>query len=223
MTILRTPCSSRINLSSATDTELAHLSDVCAAATFGRNQQDVLDESYRKARKLDCSEFACHFDAERSGLVKVACGELLVGEDSTRPIRAELYKLNVYGAAVSHLSLVVRITNNSTTVSVTGPGSFFKPHQDTPRGTTMFGSLVVVFPTPHKGGELVLCPNDAEEHTVLDFTAWMGKKDGPSIAYAAFFSDVSHEVYEVKHGLSTFSLLFSCLIHAHIDEFSHSV
>lgn len=95
-----------MNLSNATDTELAHLSDVCAAATFGRNQQDVLDESYRKARKLDCSEFACHFDAQGSGLVQAACEEILVGEESTRSIKAELYKLNVYGAALS-LSLDV--------------------------------------------------------------------------------------------------------------------
>jgi hypothetical protein len=37
-----------------------------------------------------------------------------------------------------------------------GEGAFFKAHKDTPRAENMFGSLVVVFPTAHKGGTLVL-------------------------------------------------------------------
>ncbi|KAL1756634.1 hypothetical protein FB107DRAFT_273808 [Schizophyllum commune] len=41
-------------------------------------------------------------------------------------------------------------------------GSFFKAHKDTPRSDTMFGSLVVVFPTPHEGGALILRENDKE-------------------------------------------------------------
>lgn len=32
----------------------------------------------------------------------------------------------------------------------------FKPHVDTSRGEDMFGSLVIVFPTPHEGGTFVL-------------------------------------------------------------------
>ncbi|KAJ3875432.1 hypothetical protein F5879DRAFT_802470 [Lentinula edodes] len=50
-----------------------------------------------------------------------------------RMIRAEPYMLNVYDE-----------------------GSFFKPHRDTPRGPNMFGSLVIIFPTTHEGGELIL-------------------------------------------------------------------
>ena len=42
---------------------------------------------------------------------------------------AELYKLNVYS----------------------GPSGMFKPHIDTPRGCTQFGSLVVCLPTEFKG------------------------------------------------------------------------
>lgn len=112
------------------------------------------------------------------------------------------------------------VANNANMIFLAGPGSFFKAHQDTPRGTTMFGSLVVVFPTPHEGGELVLCPKDAEQHTVLDFAAWMSRKEEPSIAYAAFFSDVSHEVYEVKHGRLSSSTPF---VHTFADSFSCSM
>ena len=84
----------------------------------------------------------------------------------------------------------------------TGPGSFFKAHQDTPRGRNMFGSLVVVFPTAHEGGELVLRPRDAKEDAVLDFGAWLREESNTTIAYDVFFSDVTHEVYEVNRGSS---------------------
>lgn len=76
----------------------------------------------------------------------------------------------------------------------------------------MFGSLVVVFPTEHEGGELALCPRDAEETTVLDFGALLSKEEEPSIGYAAFFSDVTHEVYEVKRGPFSVSLVCFCAL-----------
>ncbi|KAI6144022.1 hypothetical protein BKA82DRAFT_4179466, partial [Pisolithus tinctorius] len=50
----------------------------------------------------------------------------------------------------------------------------------------MIGSLVIVFPTPHEGGELVLRKNDHER--VVDFA-----KIDPCVGYVSFFSDVEHE------------------------------
>lgn len=64
----------------------------------------------------------------------------------------------------------------------------------------MFGSLVVVLPAQHEGGALLLRHGGAEwtvdsaqaisEHSV----------ENPQIAYAAFFSDVEHEVSTVTSG-----------------------
>ena len=90
----------------------------------------------------------------------------------------------------------------------TGEGAFFKPHKDTPRGQSMFGSLVVVFPTPHEGGALVLRHSD-EEFT-FDAAALLSKRPS-SIAYVAFFSDVEHEVLPVVSGhrvTLTYNLFF---------------
>ena len=42
-----------INLASATHDELEQLTQACVPATFGVNEKDVLDETYRKAGKLD--------------------------------------------------------------------------------------------------------------------------------------------------------------------------
>jgi len=61
------------------------------------NQDDVLDESYRKAGKLDRAYFASNFDLERSGLLNAMRSTLLEGHDEKKAIEAELYKLNVYG------------------------------------------------------------------------------------------------------------------------------
>ncbi|KAI0294541.1 hypothetical protein BC826DRAFT_1185681 [Russula brevipes] len=85
---------------------------------------------------------------------------LLSGTDSLRKLKVELYKLNFCGQA-----------------------AFFKPHFDTPRSEKIFGSLVLVFPTPHEGGALL--------HLAAPPS---------SIGYAAFFSDVEHEVAPVLSG-----------------------
>ena len=61
----------------------------------------------------------------------------------------------------------------------------------------MFGSLVVVLPAPHDGGELVL--RHAGEEWTFDATELLGGRTD-AIAYVAFFSDVEHEVLPVHSG-----------------------
>lgn len=71
----------------------------------------------------------------------------------------------------------------------------------------MFGSLVVVFPTPHEGGALVLRSDNGErQEEILDFSAWLKATETPSVAYALFFGDVTHEVYEVTRGPCSFKI-----------------
>ena len=60
----------------------------------------------------------------------------------------------------------------------------------------MFGSLVIVFPTPHDGGALVLRHNSKE----WSFDSGKEIGDTKNIGYIAFFSDVEHEVAPVKSG-----------------------
>lgn len=75
--------------------------------------------------------------------------------------------------------------------SFSGEGSFFRPHKDTPRSNKMFGSVVIVFPTPHQGGSLALRHNGKE---------FIFNSDQEKISYVAFFSDVEHEVLPVSEG-----------------------
>ncbi|KAG5637332.1 hypothetical protein H0H81_004978 [Sphagnurus paluster] len=116
----------------------------CEPATFGLGQKDVLNEDYRKAGKMDASNFSMKCHMSDLGIVDRICEQLLYAPEDQKYVKAELYKLNLYGE-----------------------DSFFKSHKDTPRGNKMFGSLVVVFPTPHEGGALKLS-HDGEDWTDVD-------------------------------------------------------
>ena len=61
----------------------------------------------------------------------------------------------------------------------------------------MFGSLVVVFPTAHEGGTLIL--RHQGEEWAFDSAAMLAGRAN-SLAYVAFFSDVEHEVAPVVSG-----------------------
>lgn len=78
---------------------VAHLTRDCQPATFGYMGMDVLDETYRKAGKMDTSQFCTSFCPYETGIVDAVAqilrprmdeseGEVICG------VRAELYKLN---------------------------------------------------------------------------------------------------------------------------------
>lgn len=84
--------------------ELNMLLEDCQPATFGLGGEDVLDESYRKASKLDNTQFATNFNPYDYGIVDTISQVLFPSVDQSdsadlgfevRGVRAELYKLNV--------------------------------------------------------------------------------------------------------------------------------
>ncbi|KAJ7604700.1 hypothetical protein DFH06DRAFT_1386838 [Mycena polygramma] len=161
---------SRIDLGNATAEDLVALASACDQATFGKDQKDVLDETYRKAGKMDLNKFAARLDVVSSGLIDAISPDLLQGQDTdTKALRAELYKLNVYA------------------------------HKDTPRGETMIGSLVLIFPTEHTGGALTL-EHDGVTWTFDSAAELSAAESVPGVAYLAFYSDVTHAVEPVQTG-----------------------
>ena len=62
----------------------------------------------------------------------------------------------------------------------------------------MLGSLVVIYPTAHEGGELVLRHKDHEWK--FDANSLTASQSPPSLAYVAFYSDIEHEVLKVTSG-----------------------
>lgn len=76
----------------------------CQPATFGLQGADVLDESYRKASKLDETRFSTNFSPYENGIIDTISQILFPSLDEggrkvvgfgVRGVRAELYKLNV--------------------------------------------------------------------------------------------------------------------------------
>ena len=62
----------------------------------------------------------------------------------------------------------------------------------------MFGSLVVVLPTVHEGGQLVL--RHGGKDWTIDFTDKFAGATESSVCFVAFFSDIEHEVLPVTSG-----------------------
>ncbi|KAL9017997.1 MAG: hypothetical protein Q9185_004666 [Variospora sp. 1 TL-2023] len=88
-----------------------------------------------------------------------------------------------------------------------GPSGKFRPHVDTPRGPTQFGSLVVCLPCHHEGGTLRV----KHRGQSIDFN-WAKASGGRVIQWAAFYGDCEHEVMEVKAGhrvTLTYNLYYS--------------
>lgn len=78
------------------DATLQRLIDDMEPASFGFQGKDIVDESYRKAMKLDASAFATNFCPYKVGIIDTLSQALLpIRNDQVQGIYADLYKLNV--------------------------------------------------------------------------------------------------------------------------------
>ena len=71
-------------------------------------------------------------------------------------------------------------------------GNFFKPHQDTEKMDGMVATLVVVLPTAHQGGELIVDHRGKKKIYQFQTT--------DKLSCVAFYADCHHEVKEVTSG-----------------------
>ena len=76
------------------------------------------------------------------------------------------------------------------------PGSFFLPHRDGEKLDRMVATLVVVLPSAHQGGELIVRHEGQVE--TIDFSS-VGK-GSLQTHFAAFYADCEHEVRPLKKG-----------------------
>ena len=140
-------------------------------APYGRGAETILDTSVRKtwqlgpeSVKITGKSWKTNFDAILSE-VKNGLG----CQEMT--VTAELYKLLIYDK-----------------------GGFFHAHRDSEKAPGMFGTLVVVVPSAHRGGELVVRHAGHEE--VLD----LSDAEASELTFGAFYADCEHEVLPVTEG-----------------------
>ena len=154
------------------DADFQKIVESSNVASFKDGEEIVTDKSYIDAYALEPEKFLTSFQLSDCGIL----GEV---HDSLLPdvlnIKAELYKMNIY----------------------TAPTGCFKAHFDNPRSGNMFGSLVVCLPSQFTGGSLLTRHHDQE--VAYD---WSSPTSDPvqHIQWAAFFSDVEHEVLPVTSG-----------------------
>ena len=67
-------------------------------------------------------------------------------------------------------------------------------HVDTPRDEAMFGSLVIFYPTQHQGGALIMRQPEQSEEWSFDSAKILSESEEPRIGYAAFYSDIEHDL-----------------------------
>jgi len=73
-------------------------------------------------------------------------------------------------------------------------GGFFLPHRDTEKTHGMFGTLTIVLPSVHCGGELVI------RHAGREVTVDMSNAETSELAFAAFYADCEHAIKPITQG-----------------------
>jgi hypothetical protein len=157
--------------------ELKPLLDHCKPAPFGEGKKTRYDRRVRDALQLKAENGGFtveNFDPESTGMLKKVQRELVPHDPN--PISAELYTVNVYT-----------------------DGGHFAPHKDTPRGSDMFGTLVVCLPSQFANGKLVLSHRGVVQK--LDWgRAIQAQKKPNQLHWAAFFGDVNHQIERIWSG-----------------------
>ncbi|KAF0316046.1 2og-fe oxygenase superfamily protein [Colletotrichum asianum] len=141
----------------------------CRQAPFGRGDETVVDTAVRKTWELDHTQFKLSNPEWRGFLTSVGLGA-------------------AKGLGLSNIKL------NPHKLLLYETGSFFKKHKDSEKEPGMIGTLVVVLPSEHKGGDVhVSFGSDERSFSTAPFSTF-------DITALAWFSDVSHEVKELVSG-----------------------
>jgi predicted 2-oxoglutarate/Fe(II)-dependent dioxygenase YbiX len=143
---------------------------IAESAPYGRGEETVVDRDVRRSWQIDSAKVRIggrHWDKTLASLV----ADVALGLGVSEPVAAEFYKLLVYDT-----------------------GSFFVDHRDTEKAAGMFATMVLVLPSTHSGGELVV------KHLGREMVLDSHPAEPSEIGFAAFYADCVHEVRPVKTG-----------------------
>lgn len=141
-------------------------------APYGKGTKTLVDTNVRRVWEVDARHLKL-INPEWTDLLQDAVGIIQVELGLKRQkLSTHLYKLLLYE-----------------------PGSFFLPHRDGEKLDRMVATLVVVLPSAHEGGELVVRHEGREE--TIDFG---GPGSRFQTHFAAFYADCEHEIRPVKRG-----------------------
>src|SRR5208283_2343971 len=143
---------------------------IAEAAPYGRGEETVVDREVRRTWQINSAKVRIggrHWEKTLAGLV----ADIALGLGVSEPVAADFYKLLVYDA-----------------------GSFFVEHRHTEKVPGMFATMVLVLPSTHSGGELVV--KHAGREVALD----LHPEEPSEIGLAGFYADCVQEVRPVTTG-----------------------
>lgn len=153
-------------------------------APCGRGLETVLDESVRKSWQLLAKQVRIG-GKSWAGSFQQVMDRVTDGLGCKGfKVTAQLHKLLVYET-----------------------GDFFKTHRNTEKSAGMFATLVIVLPSMHRGGDLVI--RHAERQVTADLNSM---EEVSELRFAAFYADCEHEVLPITEGNRL------CLIYNLIQE-----
>ena len=140
-------------------------------APFGLGEATVVDEEVRNTWQIEPERLRFDNPGWEPAVAKLV-GRVLRAFELDGPVRHELYKLLVYER-----------------------GGHFAPHVDSEKVDGMFATLVVVLPSRHEGGRLVVRHAGRERAF-----AHGGERGAFTAHWAAFYTDCEHELEPVTAG-----------------------
>jgi hypothetical protein len=159
-------------------------------------EEGVTNELYHKVGKMDLECFAPSLVPDQTNLAELIENYLFEGfVHAKNKIRIELRELNVYG---THLIVLWYLDLAETKTTYPAEGSFTKPIIETSRREHVLGSLMIIFPTPHEGGSLLVW--DGYQEWSFDPGRELTTAPTPTIGYVALFNDVEHEIAPITSG-----------------------
>jgi len=145
--------------------------DIAERAPYGRGPETLVDTRIRRAWQLSPDQLQLSGAPWTETVETITC-RTAADLGVAGGVFAELYKLVLYE-----------------------PAGFFLEHRDSEKTSGMFGTLVIVLPSPYSGGELIV--RHADQETIIALAG-----DIPSeVSYAAFYSDCRHELRPVTAGV----------------------
>jgi hypothetical protein len=152
--------------------QAAELKERAHQAPYGKGTRTLVDTNVRRVWEIDAKQVKLT-NPEWEELIQDAVGviQFELGLEKQK-LSTHLYKLLFYE-----------------------PGCFFLPHRDGEKLDRMVATLVIVLPSAHKGGELIVRHEGREE--TIDFG---GPESRFRMHFAAFYADCEHEIRPVKSG-----------------------
>lgn len=149
---------------------ITKLLDISNQAKFGLREQTLLDKNIRDTQEIPADKLRIKQN-ENIFATMLDEARISLGLSDNAKLIPHLHNMLIYGQ-----------------------DQFFKSHQDSEKLDDMVATLVLVLPSPHIGGDLVINHHD-EQHSFVSEQLISNK-----IKTIVFYADCQHEVKKIKQG-----------------------